>query len=250
MSIGFLDTTDLMVYGHEGWLEPSTTHVHEGDTVQLYFKWGHNMVSDGLARMEGLSAFFVPPDGNQQELSITDQKKDCYIFSMVPKTAGIYHFICKYTGSYVIDREGNYHPGNLKDYPDAQHATLYTQFSHLSLQVGHQLPENGLPEMPELGLRLVPREWKRWRIGDEIVFNLQQGLNPLPHVKVNMAHAIDNGSEVRHKRLETDEHGNFSLKIEEAGRYLLIARHQSPEEEPDLYSDTHLTYTYFFSIKN
>ena len=48
MKAEFLDTTDHMEYGHEGWLEPNTTHVHEGDPVEIYFKWGHNMQAHDL----------------------------------------------------------------------------------------------------------------------------------------------------------------------------------------------------------
>ncbi len=249
MSAEFRDTTDLMVYGHEGWLEPSTTHIHEGDTVQLYFNWGHNMVSDGLARKDGLSAFFVSPDGKQQDLSVSGQEDNCYVFNVVPETSGLYHFVCKYVGSYVVDQEGNYHIGNLKDFPDAKTASLYTQFSHLALRVGHGPSENQMDTMPELDLRLIPEGWKHPHTGDEILFNLEYDLKPLPETKVNLTHAPDNGGDVNYKIFETDDQGNFNVKFEEPGRYLLIARHKSPDTVSDLYTDASLTTTCFLKVK-
>ncbi len=249
MSAEFRDTTDLMVYGHEGWLEPSVTHIHEGDTVQLYFNWGHNMVSDGLARKDGLSAFFVSPDGQQQDLPVSGQKDNCYVFNVVPEAPGVYHFVCKYVGSYVVDQEGSYHIGNLKDFPDAKSASLYTQFSHLALRVGHGVPENQSDTMPDLDLRLIPEEWKNLQIGDEIIFNLQQGLRPLGKTKVTMTHAPENGGDVNYQIFETDDQGNFNVKIEGPGRYLLIARHHMPDTESDLYTDESLTTTCFFPVK-
>lgn len=245
-----LDTTDLMVYGHEGWLEPSGTHVHPGDALQIFFNWGHHMVSDGLAREDGLSAFYVTPGGHREKMAVSGRKDNRYVFDCLPGEKGTYHFVCTYEGSYVIDRDGNYHPGSLKDFPDAKSASLYTQFSHLALPVGHPQPKNESFEIPELALRLIPKAWKTWQMGDEMSFNLQQGNTFLPHTKVNMTHAPDDGGEVRYKIFQTDDLGNFHVKIDAAGRYLLIARHHFPENESDLYSDISLTYTCFFPVKN
>ena len=42
------DTTDKLVYGHEGWLEDYLFHYHAGDTILTKFNWGHDMKRDGL----------------------------------------------------------------------------------------------------------------------------------------------------------------------------------------------------------
>ncbi|MBF7082449.1 hypothetical protein IT084_05580 [Desulfallas sp. Bu1-1] len=52
----FKDTTHLMVYGHESWLELAGSHGHVGENVTVYLKWGHNMQVDGLAGKEEMKA--------------------------------------------------------------------------------------------------------------------------------------------------------------------------------------------------
>jgi uncharacterized GH25 family protein len=42
-NVTWRDTTDLIVYGHEGWLELTSSHGHEGGDFEVHLKWGHNM---------------------------------------------------------------------------------------------------------------------------------------------------------------------------------------------------------------
>ena len=49
------DTTDKLVYGHEGWIEEQVFHYHAGDEIWGSLKWGHDMVPDGLPRAEELT---------------------------------------------------------------------------------------------------------------------------------------------------------------------------------------------------
>jgi hypothetical protein len=102
MNIPFLDTTNHMVHGHEGWLEISSTQVGAGAHMEICFKWGHNMESHGLAKKEGLSAVVILPDREKQELRISRQEEDCYVFDFVPEAKGLYHFICINTGHYLL----------------------------------------------------------------------------------------------------------------------------------------------------
>lgn len=64
------DTTDLMVYGHEGWLELTGSHGHEGKDFEVHFKYGHNLRPDGLTRKEGLKAWLANPDGEVKEINL------------------------------------------------------------------------------------------------------------------------------------------------------------------------------------
>ncbi|MFH0995423.1 MAG: DUF4198 domain-containing protein [Pseudomonadota bacterium] len=249
MSIQFLDTTDHMVHGHEGWLETKSSHVHEGDSIELAFKWGHNMESHGLARKEGLTTFVVLPDGKRQDLRLNGQTEDSYLYDYIPETNGTYHFICQNTGHYVISREGKHLRGTLQDHPDAPTATFYRQFSHTCLQAGEDQANNPIAAMPELPFSLVPEIWKHWQTGDVLVFSLQKENNKLPDVQIDMAHTNGPGNQVFQKNFKTDKDGNLRIKIEEPGRYLLIARHRTPEGKPGLYYDTSLTYTFLFCIE-
>lgn len=41
------DTTHLVIQGHEGWMEFRSSHGHHGSPVEVLFKWGDRMKSDG-----------------------------------------------------------------------------------------------------------------------------------------------------------------------------------------------------------
>jgi hypothetical protein len=74
--IAFCDTTELMVYGHEPWLEVVGSDGRTGGSIEVHVKWGHNMQTDGLARKEGMTALVVAPGGDKQESALTDGGPD------------------------------------------------------------------------------------------------------------------------------------------------------------------------------
>jgi len=248
MDIQFLDTTDHMVYGHEGWLDISSPPASEDGRRTLTFNWGHNMESHGLARRQGLSTRVVMPDGSQQDLLISHQTPERYLFDFTPQTKGIYHFINENTGYYVIDRDGHYLAGTLKEYPDVPNATFYRQFSHTCLMTGKPQAGEQVFAMPPLPFSLVPLQWKPWQVGETLVFSLHMENKKLAETPIDLAHTTGSGNRVSHKELATDRDGNLELTIKEPGRYLLIARHRTPDGKAGLYYDTSLTYTFFFCI--
>lgn len=250
MKVEFLDTTDYMVFGHEGWLVPGTNHVHEGDDVEVFVRWGHNMDGHGLARKEGLSVSVTLPDGSSEVLTVAENDADSYIIRYTPKQKGLYHFIGKYVGIYVVDKDGKHQRGTLADYPDAQSATSFTQYSHLTMMVGHNLTADLIPALPELPLRLKADEYTKWRPGDEIGFELLGTNGAIPETEVDLAFKGNENELADQRKLKTDEKGKLIVAAEEEGEYLLIARQLVPTGEANLYHDTRYTYTYYFNAKN
>lgn len=249
MKDGFLDTTDYMVFGHEGWLVPGTNHVHEGDDVEVFVRWGHNMDGHGRARKEGLTASVVLPDGNTEDLCVLAYDEDAYVIRYTPVQKGLYHFIGKYVGYYVVDQEGKHQKGTLKDYPDAQSATSYTQYSHLTMMVGHNITSDLIPEMLKLPLRVEADEYTKWQPGEQIGFKLLTEDGFLSDTEIDLAFKNEADSVVVQSKLKTDAVGNFLVNAEESGEYLLIARNLVPIGEAALYNDTKYTNTYYFNVR-
>jgi len=110
--VAFCDTTDLMVYGHEPWLEMAGSHGHAGGSVEVQVKWGHNMQTDGLARKEGMAALVVVPGGEKEDLTLADGGPDYYILRFPTPLDGFYHVVTKNTGSYVLDKGGQASSGH------------------------------------------------------------------------------------------------------------------------------------------
>ncbi|MBC3889076.1 DUF4198 domain-containing protein [Acetobacterium paludosum] len=250
MKIEFLDTTDHMVYGHEGWLVPGTNHVHEGDAVEVFTRWGHNMEGHGLARKEGLTVGVVMPDGNTEDLLVDEYDADNYVIRYTPIQKGLYHFIGKYVGLYVIDQEGKFQKGTLKDYPDAKSATSFTQYSHLTMMVGHNITPVLIPDMLKLPLRIEADEYTKWQPGEKIGFQLLTIDSFLANTELDLAFQGEENKPVVQRKLITNASGRFLVKAEEAGQYLLIARNLVPVGKAGFYNDTKYTYTYYFNVKN
>ena len=64
------DTTHLLVYGHEGWLEEYPSHYHLGDPIMVKMQWGHNLAVDGLPNKDYLKhhIYALRPLPNQAEI--------------------------------------------------------------------------------------------------------------------------------------------------------------------------------------
>lgn len=240
----FRDTTQLMVYGHEPWLEMAGSHGHVGENVAVYLKWGHNMQADGLARKEGMMALVVHPSGDKEEIQVADGGPEYYDLNFKAQENGLYHVNSKNVGNYVIDKEGKFQQGTRKEYPDAAKATFYTQFAQVIVPVGHDL--EGMPNKADLPLEIQPEMWKHWRMGDEINFKILFRGEPLDGAVVDVACSGPGG--YRQQQEMTGEDGWLTLQAKEPGRYLLIVRHRVPEGEEGVYDELSITTTFAFMV--
>ena len=60
-----VDTTDLMVYGHEAWIETEQSDYAPGETVNAVLRWGHNMRPDGFCRADEFQIFYLDHNGEK-----------------------------------------------------------------------------------------------------------------------------------------------------------------------------------------
>lgn len=239
----FRDTTDLMVYGHEPWIEMGATHGHTGEEASLYMKWGHNMKTDGLARREGMAARVIHPDGKKEDVFIQDGSPEYYLLKFVPHTEGFYHVVTQNEGRYVIDARGKYCPGTRKDYPDAVKAVYYVQFAQAIVPAGHDL--EGTPQSSGAPLEIRAELWKNWRAGDVLNLSLYNRGEPLDGIIVDLA--VDGPSGYRQWQKMTGTGGTFSVQAEEPGRYIAIARHRVPGDG-DNFDEISFTVTLAFMV--
>lgn len=244
----FLDTTDYMVQGHEGWLAPCLTHVHEGDDLDVFFCWGHNMKPHGLARNEDLFVYAVTPDGEKQDLQLMGNTEDHYTYRMKMEKKGLYHFVSQKTGYYCKNAEGKRLNGTLKDNSDAVSATRYQQYAHMALAVGHGLETSDYSETPAIPLRIVPDCWDKFQTGEIFAFTLFFGDKPLSLCDIDIAYTAGD-DEATHEEIMTDGEGRITYPIKAPGKYLVVVRCTVPEGEEGLYYDTRYTYTFWFKVK-
>ncbi|MCL6634369.1 MAG: DUF4198 domain-containing protein [Peptococcaceae bacterium] len=238
----FRDTTDRMVYGHEPWLEMGGSHGHEGEDVELFLKWGHNMQVDGLAQLEGMTAFVVHPSGGQEELGLSEGGAEYHTVHFNPPVDGLYHVVVRNEGSYVQDREGKYLRGTRREYPEAVKAVRYVQFAQYVVPVGHDL--EGAPRPVGVPLEIAPAHWKHWRAGDTLDFSVLFRGAPLDGAAADL---VVNGPGCYRKWQElTGPKGELAVRADKPGRYLVIVQHRLPEGEEGVYDELSLTATLAF----
>jgi ABC-type Co2+ transport system, periplasmic component len=183
--IKFRDTTDLMVYGHEAWLEMGASHAHTGEESTIYLKYGHNMKVDGLARREGIEALVVRPDGKSQAIRLEEGSAEYHLLKFTPAMEGLYNVVAKHPGNYAIDKEGKYHKGTRQDCPDAVKAVHYLQFAQTIVPAGHDL--EAAPPAAGTPLEIKAGHWKSWRAGDVLEFTVLFRGDPLDGINVDLA---------------------------------------------------------------
>jgi uncharacterized GH25 family protein len=243
-NVTWRDTTDLMVYGHEGWLELTSSHGHEGGDFEVHLKWGHNMQTDGLASKEGIKAWLVTPAGDARDTVIEAGGPEYYVLKIPTPVDGFYQVVTVNTGNYVLDQEGKYLQGTRREHPDAAKAIFYKQFAQVFVPVGHDL--EGVPRQAGIPLEIVAPSWKQWHAGDKISLQIQFRGELLDGVAVDIAYNGPGGYQQRQEMTGAD--GQIKLTVTDPGYYLLVVRHQVPEGEAEVYDDTSFTTTLWFMV--
>ncbi len=221
----FNDTTDLLVYGHEGWLEFPHTHGHAGEKAEVFLKWGHNMQPDGLCRKEDLKAWVVDPEGRMNELNIEDGSPDYYALSFVPETEWFYQVTVLLEAYYSIDIEGKFLRGSRREWPGAVDSICYTHIYRTVVPVGHGLTGN----IRQSGfiMELGPKEWQAWRTGDDL--ELKVTLNKEVMVGQEVIENRQGPDENRSSVAITDGNGIAVVKLTEPGKYMFLVRTSFPD---------------------
>lgn len=240
----FRDTTDLMVFGHEPWLEMGGSHAHAGEDMNLFLKWGHNMKIDGLARREGLTAMVIHPDGRNEEASVLDGGAEYYIVRINTPSNGLYHVVTRNEGNYVLDEKGTFQGGTRREYPDATKAVFYNQYAQTFVPAGHGI--EGVPLHCGTTLEIRPALWKSWRAGDVISLGVYFRNEPLDGISVDIA--INGPDGYLQWQDMTRANGALYVFAEKPGRYLVVARYSVPEGEEGVYDELSLTATLAFMV--
>jgi uncharacterized GH25 family protein len=238
------DTTDLMVYGHEGWLELTGSHGHEGKDFEVHFKYGHNLRPDGLTRKEGLKAWLANPDGEVNEINLAVGGLEHYSLTFPTISEGFYQVVAVNNSNYAISKGGKYLLGTRREYPDADKSISYNQYAQVFLPVGHDL--EGVPRPAGIPLEIVAPSWKPWRAGDKISLQIIFRGEPLDGAAIDIAYNGPAG--YRQRQIMTDAEGRINLTADDPGYYLIVVRHQVPESEVGVYDEKSFTTTLWFMV--
>jgi hypothetical protein len=145
------DTTHLVIQGHEGWMEFRSSHGHHGSPVEVLFKWGDRMKSDGLCKKKLLKAYMIDPNGNKTDLSVEDHDETSYKLSFTPESAGLYRAAVVVDGVTTVTVDGQYLDIPKKECEFPLESIAFTQYA--SAVIDQIVSLNQSPKLPSLWWR-------------------------------------------------------------------------------------------------
>lgn len=230
----FRDTTHLVIQGHEGWLEFRSSHGHHGSSVDVFFKWGHNMKVDGLCRREILKAYLVDPNGQKSDLEIGDPEEIAYRITFTPEQAGLYRPVVEANGITTVTVDGQYLSVPKKDCEFPLESVAFTHYASVIIPVGHDLEG----EVQSVGgnLELLPTYWKPWSAGDTMDLQVKAKGSPAADTQVALINGMAEDNEEPVLK-EADSEGKVAFTFEKPGFYLALVRYADNDDAQEGYYD-------------
>ena len=240
----YRDTTDLVVKGHEGWLEFRSTHGHHGSPVEAFYKWGHNMKVDGLCRREILNAFLIAPNGEKSELAIGETDDTAYKLTFIPEGSGFYRLVVVAEGVTTVTVDGKYLSVPKKDCEFPLESIAYTQYASAVIPVGHDLEGDVQPVGGILELR--PLYWKHWRAGDTIEIQVRINGSPAANTQVALINGMTEEDEPQLK--DSDSEGKVAFTFDKPGYHMALTRYIDNDDVKEGYYDRRTFATTLFIL--
>lgn len=228
------DTTHLVIQGHEGWLEFRSSHGHHDSPVDVLFKWGDRMKSDGLCKKELLKAYMIDPNGNKTDLSVEDHDETSYKLSFTPEAAGFYRAAVVVDGVTTVTVDGQYLSVPKRECEFPLESMAFTQYASAVIPVGHDLEGNVHPVGGNL--ELLPSYWKPWRAGDTIELQVNANEAPGDGIQVALINGLFADSEEPQLK-DADSEGKVDFTFEKPGYYMAMANFTDKGDVQEGYCD-------------
>ncbi|RPF46841.1 putative GH25 family protein [Thermodesulfitimonas autotrophica] len=218
-----------VVQGHEIWVLPEASHVHEGREARCRVFYGHAGRPDGLADVNRLAAWAVAPDGRRIAASLGPGDNTFHFARFTPDQDGFWAVTVENdVGPVAVAKDGFYRRGTRRDYPDAREVGYYYQYAKTYVQVGHFCEGCGVVRPPgvacldhDLELVLAPGVF---RVGDAALLEVRYRGRPLAGAEVKATWSLrekEGWALVR----QTDAAGKVKFTLAHPGHWLFYTRH-------------------------
>ena len=212
---------ELMMQGHEIWLEKSKT---EGDEVELALVYGHNMRQDGIADANRLKAFNYHPDGSKSDLAfIPDEKR--YLLRFKADKDGSYAVVVDMESSILCKTKDGNKRGPSSQFKDVTYAGAFHQMAKILCPIGGDGKYSG--QVMHGILEAVPS--KPWcQVGQETELQVFYEGKPLAFEEVK-AVSKKEGKEMA--LVKADEQGKARIPVTTDGEWMFLVRHKDPSKK-------------------
>ena len=238
-----VDTTDLMVYGHEAWIETEQSDYAPGETVNAVLRWGHNMRPDGFCRADEFQIFYLDHNGEKVLLTPEKGNGDFYHIRFRAPDAGVYQLIAIYNNTYGHDGNDNWYEGVRRNLPLSETVTNYFQVYTTVFSIG--TAHGTVPFYPESRIAFFLEDWSS---NSEILrFRLMRDGAAEGLVSTTLVYF--DGTEYTEKMLLTDRDGSLLFSAQKPGTYCLIYRAGLDESIPGEYEERAVTSTFTYCAR-
>jgi uncharacterized GH25 family protein len=217
-----IDTTDMMVYGHEAWITTDKSIYEKGEEVHAILRWGHNMRPDGFFRLDEIRVFVSDEKGNRIAVDPVkgpgDELGDYYELNFTPLTEGIQTIMCIYDNNYVRNEKDEYLEGDRRTYPNILEAKNYPQIYETCISVGEKSDKTKF--IHESRVSFVADPWE----ADADVLHLQLIYDKFPLKGASVIVVHYDGENYFERFLNTDEEGKIFFNVEKKGVYMAVTR--------------------------
>ena len=212
---------ELMMQGHEIWLEKSKT---DGEDVELALMYGHNMRQDGIADVNRLKAFNYQPDGRKSYISLIPEEKR-YLLRFKADKSGVYAVVVDMESSILCKTPDGNKKGPRSQFKDVTYAGAFHQMAKILCPVGGDGEYDG--QVVHGILEAVPN--KPWcQVGQEAELQVFYEGKPLASEDVK-AVSRKEGKEMA--LIKTDEQGRVQIPVTTDGEWMFLVRHKDPSKK-------------------
>ncbi len=237
------DTTHLLVYGHEGWLEEYPSHYHAGDPIMAKMQWGHNLVVDGLPNGEYLKHHVYAPDGTCTK-AVAEYSGDLwYNITADTNQEGFYMLVTSYDECWAQYPNEEYKLGTRAQYPDAIEVRDYCQYATTCVSVGHHHDTEVSP-IKGLEMYLRPISNPNYQVGHQL--KLQLIIQDMPSNAHQGTLIYQTPENLEETEITSDDNGIFTVTPNKTGTYCLIVRHVTNDKKDNCYEGRNFTITHCF----
>jgi uncharacterized GH25 family protein len=207
---------ELMMQGHEIWLETSKT---KGEDVELALMYGHNMRQDGIADAKRLKAFSYQPDGSKSDLFlIADETR--YLLRFKTNQEGSYAVVVDMESSILCKTKDGNKRGPRSQFKDVTYAGAFHQMAKILCPVGGDGEYHG--QVLHGILEAVPR--KPWcQVGQDAELQVFYEGKPLAFGEVK---AISRKEGKEMALVKADEQGKARIPVTTDGEWMFLVRHK------------------------
>jgi uncharacterized GH25 family protein len=215
---------------HMLWLIPDKDAPQVNEAIQVEVCFGHKFPKDEELK-EGRLGFIkaVGPDG--QEVALKKISTATYAFT--PPSAGAYLISAKLAPGFVTRTAQGMKMQTKKGLPDAKNCFHFDMGGKTIVNVGGQT--QGFDRSSRSALEIVPlKNVNDLKIGETLPVRIIFQGKPLAGAEVTLT--FETWADPKNPfalRGKTDDKGEFLVKLDKPGRWLLVASHKTPYDNQE-----------------